>query len=548
MGADVAATGSDTGDYRVPNVGTVVRGLTPEQHAAVTTEASPLCVIAGAGSGKTRVLTRRVAYRVATGTAQADRSVVVTFTRKAAIELRRRLQHLHVDEVTVGTFHSLALSLQRQYWSDQNQAPSGIVDDPARLVRSILGTDRIGPTPRAASLPGGPARPQSDGAFIRALTSEIEWAQACDLRPDTYAAAALAARREPPMAAGAVADVYQRYQLIKHRRRVVDLHDLVTGATRVLEHDQAAAQALHWRRRHFYVDEFQDVNPAQWRFLLALLGEQRDAFMVGDPHQAIYSWNGSDPTLMARIADLLPGTTVLTLATNHRSTPQIVAAAHAVLDSTSPPAATAPSPKPSPVPTTCPDGQPPVIQGFDDTTDEAAAVVRWLRLQHHPGRPWSHLAVLARTRARLGPVAEALARAGIPHRQVHPSIGGDDTTTLMDDGTERAVTLATMHQAKGLEWPAVALVGLEDGLVPSAYARSPQARAEECRLLYVAVTRAETDLWCSWARDRSALGLTGSAVASPWLAAIEAAIVDTPAPASAAVIERLHQLRAQLAG
>jgi len=547
MGADVAATGNDTGDYRVPDVDAVVRGLTPEQHTAVTTEASPLCVIAGAGSGKTRVLTRRVAYRVATGSAQADRSVVVTFTRKAAGELRRRLRHLHVDEVTVGTFHSLALSLQRQHWSDRNQAPPGIVDDPARLVRSILDTDHIGSTPRAASVPGGPARPQPDGAFIRALTSEIEWAQACDLRPDTYAAAALAARREPPMAVGAVADVYQRYQLIKHRRRVVDLHDLVTGATRILEHDQATAQALHWRRRHFYVDEFQDVNPAQWHFLLALLGEQRDAFMVGDPHQAIYSWNGSDPTLMARIADLLPGTTVLTLAANHRSTPQIVAAAHAVLDPARPPTTTPRSPQPSPVPTTCPDGPPPAIHGFDDTADEAAAVARWLRLQHHPGRPWSHLAVLARTRARLGPVAEALTRAGIPHRQVHPA-ADDDTTSLVGDSTERAVTLATMHQAKGLEWPAVALVGLEDGLVPSTYARSPQARAEECRLLYVAVTRAETDLWCSWARDRSALGLTGPASGSPWLAAIEAAIVDTPTPAPATVIERLHQLRTQLAG
>ena len=300
----------------------------------------------------------------------------------------------------------------------------------------------------------------------------------------------------------------------------------------------------------------------------AWLGDGRDLFVVGDPRQAIYGWNGADPTLLDRLPDLLPGTTVLRLDDNHRSTPQVSGAARG--------RARAPIPDPA----SRPDGPFPVVDGFDDDDAEAAAVARWLRRTHRPGRPWSHLAVLARTNARLDPVARALERAGIPyrigggarrrprrgprwpssaglrrpaisaapwpssswparregsgrvaphatmperseprglasrpgpladehaarvprrHRGRVPRLGRRRRGRDMElDGVD-GVELSTFHRAKGLEWPAVAVVGLEDGMVPIAYATTPDAVAEERRLLYVALTRAEDELWCSWA-------------------------------------------------
>ena len=646
-----------------PRAGTLA-GLTASQYLAVVTDASPLCVVAGAGSGKTRVLTRRVARRVLDGSADAEHSVVVTFTRKAASELRRRLAHLGVDGVAVGTFHGIALAELRRHWADTGQMAPAVVDDPARILRQVAGNDAS----RAGSSGSRTGWPETAGR-IRALASEIEWAQARGVDPAGYTAAARAAGRRAPLAPDAVADLYQRYVEAKARRHIVDLHDLVAAAAELIETDQVVADAVHWRVRHLYVDEFQDVNPAQWHLVRALLGDRRDLCAVGDPDQAIYSWNGADPTLMARLPELLPGTTVLHLDDNHRSTPQILAAAHAALrappgdlagrsgdtdphtdphtDPQANPKAdphTDPQAGPQANPQTCPqshppanpqvselrllpaatqpDGPLPVVRSFDDEAAEAAGVVRWLRLAHHPGRPWAHLAVLARTRARLGPVAEALAVAGIPVRDLtaadrqpatpgpgsdamdRPSqasarttgagramgTGGAMGTGAMGTGAmgtgagtgagigagtgagagavsrfatppspaepeiatsaagppHDAVELATFHRAKGLEWSAVALVGLEDGTVPIVHARSPAALAEERRLLYVAITRAERELWCSWARARRAGGTARSAAPSPWLAAIETSASTEPAVPTEVARDRLRALRGRL--
>ena len=203
-----------------------------------------------------------------------------------------------------------------------------------------------------------------------------------------------------------VADLFAAYLEEKATRSLLDLDDLVTQCAALLETDEAAAAVQRWRIRHLFVDEFQDVNPAQWRLLSAWLGGGRDLFVVGDPRQAIYGWNGADPTVLDRLPDLVPGTTVLRLDDNHRSTPQVVSAARAVLDAGDRGLSLA----------SRPDGPSPVVHGFDDDDEEGAAVARWLRQAHRPGRPWSHLAVLARTNARLDPIARALARAGIPFR------------------------------------------------------------------------------------------------------------------------------------
>lgn len=587
----------------------VLRGLTPAQRVAVTAPPGPVCLVAGAGSGKTRVITRRVAFRVLAGDADARHTVVVTFTRRAAGELRRRLWRLDVEGVTVGTFHGLALAELRRHWADTRRTPPAVVADPSSLLARLGGAAFRMPAVARSVGPGGDP--------VRVLAAEIDWARARDLGPESYPEAARAAGRRPAVDVDDVAALLERYVVEKHRRHVVDLHDLVSGAARLLESDPALAEAVRWRMRHLLVDEFQDVNPAQWRLLRALLGSATDLFVVGDPQQAIYSWNGADPGLIDRLPDLLPGMAVLRLDDNHRCSPQVVAAAAAVLALDLSPAANSPTADRAPAgdhhraASTRPDGPLPEVRTFDDDASEAAAVVRWLRLVHQPGARWANLAVLARTHARLAPVAAALRRAGIPHRYSGRAPGptseadallrpdallrlaagppqpaglqptddagaGDDTSgqafgpsdtvaglrtggeadasegepatrssTGADSSTgDDGVELATFHRAKGLEWDGVAVVGLEDGLVPIAYARGADAQAEERRLLYVAVTRASRHLWCSYAVRRS--GSTRTASPSPWLAAIERAAIA--APVVPAPLAKLHVslLRQQL--
>jgi len=580
----------------------LVRGLTGAQQQAVMATDAPLCVLAAAGSGKTTVLARRVARRILDGSARPEHTLVVTFTRKASRELRERLGRLEVPRgVSAGTFHALAFAQLRRHWADRALRPPVVIDDPARLVRTVVG-----------------ARHSSKPAHIVAVLAELHWAQVSMFRPEDYPAAAVAAGRDTPAISHEdVGEVFAAYVDEKRRRNVLDLDDLVTSCATLLEDDEVAAAAQRWRIRHVFVDEFQDVNPAQWRLLKAWLGEGVDLFVVGDPRQAIYAWNGADPTLLDRLPELMPGTTVLHLDDNHRSTPQVIEAARAVLGA-------------DPGQASRPDGPSPVVEGFDDDDLEAAAVTRWLRRAHRPGRPWSHLAVLARTNARLDPIARALERAGIPHR-----IGGgakeaadarralaelrrapktrhlrsalaelvmtrqaqreeeapspessENGAAAAEGGLPRALTqladehalefpdatvgefldwvvaggdgameldppdgveLATFHRAKGLEWPAVAVVGLEDGMVPIAYATTPPAVAEERRLLYVALTRAEDELWCSWARTRRVGERTWRCDPSPLLAAVEEASRDrSPVPDAHQLSSRIASLRTML--
>jgi DNA helicase-2/ATP-dependent DNA helicase PcrA len=567
----------------------LLRGLTGAQAEAVMAEDAPLCVLAGAGSGKTTVLTRRVARRLFDGSAEASHSLVVTFTRKASRQLRSRLWRLEVPgPVWAGTFHAAAYAQLRRHWADAGIRPPAVVDDPRRLIRRIL------------------SAPEPD--IVAAVLAEIQWAQARLLGPGDYPAGARAEGRRTPLPVDEMAEIYHRYGEAKRTHGVIDLNDLLTRAADLLEGDTSVAGAARWRIRHLFVDEFQDVNPAQWRLLTAWLGERTDLFVVGDPRQAVYGWNGADPSLLDRLPELLPGTTVVRLDANHRSTPQVIAAARAVL---------AHEPGTDAVTGERPDGPVPTVVGFDDDADEAAGVARWLRLMHRPGRPWSHLAVLARTNARLGPVAAALEKAGIPFRigptkragaqmrlaleilrampsgrplrsgladlsipgdqrnleggipaalsqladehaveEPGASVGGflawvaattGDGATSETDPDADSVELSTFHRAKGLEWPAVALIGLEDGLVPISYATTAVARAEERRLLYVAITRAEDSLWCSWARERESSGRTWSCRPSPLLGAIEDAGRTGGRPETAPAFSvRLASLRQRL--
>jgi DNA helicase-2/ATP-dependent DNA helicase PcrA len=560
--------------------------LNDRQREAVTTPAAPLAILAGAGSGKTRVLTRRIAWQAAEGAIDPRHVLAVTFTRKAAGELSDRLGHLGVRRVvTSGTFHGLALAQLRRRWRDRNEAVPALLERKSRILAPLLG--------------GGP----SVGAEAAEVAGEIEWAKARLIAPCGYEAAVSAAGRATPRPAAEIASLYDRYEVEKGRRGVVDFDDLLWRLADALEHDAEFAAVIRWRHRHLFVDEFQDVNPAQFRLIRLWLGDRRDLCVVGDDDQAVYGFTGADAGYLVHFARHFPGSGVVRLKENYRSTPQILAVAHAVLPG-------GPRRKKALRPTLA-DGPPPAITSYPSDRDEAAAVARALQAAHQPGAPWAGSAVLYRTNAQSAPLEAALRAAGVPYRvrgaarfldrpavvaaleelrraaaaapglplvahlaglgEWAEELGGTEEARqdrrehvdalvrlghdylAADDGPASAhhdtagsaagfvaylitvlaeeeptaadaIDLLTFHKAKGLEWPVVFITGLERGLVPIAYADTPAALAEERRLLYVALTRAERELHLSWAERRTLGGREMARQASPYLASIEAVL------------------------
>jgi len=576
-------------------MGPELAGLSPAQYRAVTTDGAPLCVIAGAGAGKTRVLTHRIAHLIDIDRADAAHVLTLTFTRKAAAELRARLGGLGVEgPLAAGTFHGVALAQLRQRWADRRQRVPAIISDPVRLVTPLLGSSSDGPAGRARA---------------SAVTREISWAKARLVGPDHYAGAASEAGRRPPLALAAVAELFARYEVDKRRRGVLDLDDLVSACADALAADDSFREAQRWRWRHFFVDEYQDLNPAAERLLRGWLGDRLDLCVVGDPRQAIYGWNGADPSLLADFTRTYPSATVVELDDNFRSTPEIVAVATRVLSSVQPPAAAV-----DPV-ALREHGPLPTVTGFPTAELEAKAIARAARDRHPPGAAWSDMAVLARTNARLNILAAAFDDAGIPCRVrggrplgrmpvvrslLEHSVGtGATARSLRTDGrlelsTEGdrdrasavqglldaldqyldldaegtaaafnawlaagdqthegaegdAVVLSSFHRAKGLEWPVVFVAGLEDGLVPLVRAGRPAPIAEERRLLHVALTRAQVELRCSWAAQHRLGERTTPTARSPFLDDVELALA-TPRPPEVAkdAGARLRLIREQL--
>jgi ATP-dependent DNA helicase UvrD/PcrA len=534
--------------------------LDDAQRRAVTSPARPLAILAPAGSGKTRVLARRIAWRVETGDADASHVLALTFTRKAAGELDSRLKGLGLRSgVATGTFHGVAYAQLRSWWADHGQAAPGLLARKAPVLAAIVS--------------GSPVT-------VAQLAGEIEWAKARLVGPDGYAEATAAARRRPPAAADRVAELYRAYEEDKRRARMVDFDDLLRLCGHLIETDAAYAAAQRWRFQHLFVDEFQDVNPLQLRLLDAWRGDRYDLCVVGDPHQAIYGWNGADAGFLLGFRRLYPPAEVISLVGNYRSTPQVLAAAAAVLARAGVGEAR--------VTATRVEGPAVRLARHPDEGAEAQAIARSVRDRRGPRAAWSSQAVLVRTHAQVPVITEALRRAGVPHhvrgadgvverREVREALdllrrsggplvaclpdlaalaaetegeAGADlelvvqlahdhlrldpragatgfvswlTATLQAESGEArrdAVTVATFHAAKGLEWPVVHLAGLEDGLVPIAHARTNAQRAEEARLLYVAMTRAEDELHCSWAASRSFGGKPAERRLTPWLAGL----------------------------
>ncbi|MBI3256955.1 MAG: ATP-dependent DNA helicase UvrD2 [Actinobacteria bacterium] len=561
----------------------LLEGLTARQIEAVITDGAPLAIIAGAGSGKTRVLTRRIAYRVATGDMDPRHVLALTFTRKAAGELRSRLAGLGVrDQVAAGTFHAIAFAQLRRHWADTGKPVPTLLERKVGLLARLAG-------PSGARGASGP-QPID-------LAAEIEWAKARCITPDAYEQAVGDIGRRPPLAAGAMASIYERYELEKRRRGLVDFDDLLMACVTALETDGSFAARQRWQFRHLFVDEVQDLNPAQARLLAGWRGTHNDLCVVGDPNQAIYSWNGADPTYLREFPQREAGATVVVLDDNFRSSPQILGVADAVL-------ACGPGAKQASLRPNRPDGPVPTVRSYATDRDEARGIARAVRDAHQPGRPWSNLAVLTRTNAQLVVFEEAFRAADIPYRVrgggafldrpevqsalvelqhgsgpfdarltdlaaiARPEVSDDGplsgagpaqerqaalvelvrlgheyrsldasgtaegfvawlTTTLQrNDGTggpSDVVELSTFHAAKGLEWEVVFLAGLEQGLVPIGHAKQDEEIDEERRLLYVAMTRAEQKLHCSWSAERTFGSRAVPRRPSPWLAEIDAA-------------------------
>jgi len=552
-------------------------GLDESQLHAVTVEASPLAIIAGAGSGKTRVLTRRIAWRAMKGKEDPRRVLALTFTRKAAGELRSRLSRLGLrDQIAAGTFHSVAYSQLRIYWQDRGIKEPTLLTNKISFVTNLLPRDKR----------------STDTLDI---VTEIEWAKARRISPETYFSEAEKHGRTPPLGLQEVSNIFKSYEELKAERNFLDFDDLLSDCAKIIRSDRSFGEAQKWRFRNFYVDEFQDVNPLQFSLLAAWLDGRPTLCVVGDPNQAIYAWNGAEADHLVRFEEHFRDSTVVSLNKNYRSTPQIVETASCLLENSGITAVRGGGLKPS-------------IANYSDEELEAEGIAKKVNEIHTSGQKWSDQAILVRTNAQTEIFTNALRKEGVPVKTVAGSglldrkdikiviseltnsnspliqkindldttggegpstSGGDETAT----DTERTVALAelrrlaeeylaldpaaksnsfvlwlksqsqnlyeinddaveisTFHRSKGLEWPVVHVAGLEQGLVPIAHAKDSNAVAEERRLLYVALTRAKDRILCSWANNRHFSGNKRTRDPSPWLFNIERAIQNLEKP------------------
>jgi DNA helicase-2/ATP-dependent DNA helicase PcrA len=501
----------------------ILEGLNPEQRAAVETTRGPLCILAGAGTGKTTTITRRIAFQVASGAFPARAIVAVTFTDKAAGELRARLGALGVEGVRASTFHSAALALLRHFEGD----PGRILPSKAPLLR------RIG-----NSLPGAYRfRPAGD------LATEIEWAKNRRLAPDTYTDAL--GDHEPPIPPDLSTRVFREYERRKAAEGLLDFEDLLERTARLLETDDRARAAVHDRWHAFTVDEYQDVNLLQQSLLDLWLGDRDDVCAVGDDYQAIYGFTGASARWLLELPRRFSQARVVRLERNYRSTPQVLELANRLVPRLGGSEKTL-------APTLADGPEPRVGPGLD--------VAEHVRRLHAGGMPLEDMAVLVRTNARTSEFEEALHDAAIPFQgasllardaarqllkglrgargpaaevvrrlavrqgllaEVPDKLGEREQTRQADLGrlvrlaeqfggevdgfvellherfgesAGRGVHLLTLHRAKGLEWEAVLLPRLEEGELP---VRRGDV-AEERRLFYVGLTRAKRHLLVTW--------------------------------------------------
>ena len=521
-------------------------------------------MLAGAGTGKTRAITHRIAYGVATGVYEPTEVLAVTFTTRAAGEMRTRLRKLGAPGVQARTFHSAALRQLRYFWPHVHGT-----DLPA------LTESKIGLLATAARR----SRIQTDQALLRDLASEIEWAKVSNVHPDDYAR--LAARRGRSVAGHdheTVARVFSTYEDVKRSQGRMDMEDVLLFTAGMLADDERVAAQVRRQYKRFVVDEFQDVSPIQSALLDLWLGGRDELCVVGDPAQTIYSFAGANASYLRDFPAKFPGTTSIELVRNYRSTPEVVTAANTLLAELVepgrraprpaavrvPPSPSTPAPTRSPRPRPSPPGSPACATrvarrarsrccsgstpsrrpsrtpwpGAPSRTSSAAPRasstgprsgrrVTLLRgtARSGQGRRRPASTTVRDTLAGMGWSTEAPAARGqtrdrweslqalVDQAIEFARADGADLGGFVDDLDRRAaeqhapvadgVTLATLHAAKGLEWDSVFLVGLQEGTLPFSYAETPAEVEEERRLLYVGMTRARLDLALSWSLARN---------------------------------------------
>jgi DNA helicase-2/ATP-dependent DNA helicase PcrA len=567
----------------------ILASLDEEQRQVATSQSGPLCVLAGAGTGKTRAITHRIAYGVQAGMMSPQNVLALTFTSRAAGEMRTRLRDLGVSGVQARTFHAAALRQLTFFWPTAvgSQMPE-IIQNKSTLI--------------AKALSRGDA---TDRALLRDLASEIEWSKVSQIAHDDYVGAATAAKRATigNFDFAQFAAIYADYDEIKSDSGHIDFEDVLLLTVGILNERDDIARQVHAQYSKFIVDEYQDVSPLQQRLLDLWLGERRELCVVGDASQTIYTFAGATPAFLLGFSTRYPDCQTVRLVRDYRSTPEVVDLANRLLRD---------APGKVELISLAASGPKPKFAEYSDEVAEAADVARQIVTLVDSGVALSEIAILYRTNSQSAAYEESLTERAIPYQirggerffertevkgalrllrgaavgaadgdvrtevinvlestgwsLLKPPPGGgavrsrweslaalvalfDELSitsqgltlrTFVDELEERrhaqhaptleGVTLATLHSAKGLEWDAVFIVGLSEGLMPISMANTDEAISEERRLLYVGITRARRHLTFTWSLSRTPGG-RGTRAASRFLDSLRPKTARTAASA-----------------
>ena len=533
----------------------ILEALDNEQRAVALATRGPVCVIAGAGTGKTRAITHRIAYAAAIGTMDPHKVLALTFTARAAGEMRTRLRSLGVPSVAARTIHAAALKQLTFFWP---QVFGGRTPDLLTTKSGFL-TEAI----KRAQLQGELSITSRD--LLRDIATEIEWAKVSQVAPSDYLSESQKRTVKPRINPEQLAKVYTAYESVKHQERAIDFEDVLLLTTAMIEEEREVRERVQDQYRFFTVDEYQDISPLQQRLINAWLGSREELCVVGDPAQTIYSFAGATPVFLNSFTQRFPEAEVVRLTTGYRSTPEIIFTANSILRKGA---------MGNELVAINDHGSKPTITAYNDESSEIAGIVRDITKLISEGTPAQEIAVLARTNNQLNGLEKAMNSAGLPYQvrnterffdrkevrdflkqvrtaSVIPTEGVvwlDELRTLAqpfltggaidgiaallhlareldtDSGftpknlrtylrevedrvqqnnppTMPVTTLATLHAAKGLEWERVFLMGVSDGILPLENNSTTDDQAsidEERRLFYVGITRAKSDLRLSY--------------------------------------------------